>query len=141
MSQEPVAATLQDANEFEIAGPIVISYSSTSITGTPLLSYKDAERDVRFSGDEITRSGTPVGELVTITLENVPDAFVRTFTLVVPRVRLQTGDQTGDPPAFDTVGVETTDRSGAFVPPPGPTGVLQTYRVHQLRGVARFLVP
>ncbi|HLZ38467.1 MAG TPA: hypothetical protein VKP64_12100, partial [Mycobacteriales bacterium] len=62
MSQEPVAATLQYANQFDIAGPIVISYFSTSIKGTPLLSYKDAERDLRFSGDEITRSDTPVGE-------------------------------------------------------------------------------
>jgi len=77
-----------------------------------------------------------VGELVTVTLENVVDAFVRTFTLLVPKIRLSMGDQVD----FDTLGIVTTDRSGAFVAPPGPTGVLQTYRLHQLRGVAQAAI-
>ena len=76
---------------------------------------------------------TPLGELVTVTLENVVDAVVRTFTLLVPKIRLSMGDQVD----FDTLGIFTSDRSGAFVPPPGPTGVLQTYSLHQLRGVAQ----
>ncbi len=140
MSQEPGAATtskqLEDANLFNITGPIVINYSTSSIAGVPLFSYKDAELDLSFNGDDITRVDTLLGELVTVTLENVVDAFIRTFTLLVPKIRLCMGDQVN----FDTLGIETIDRSGAFTLPPGPTGVLQTYRSHQLQGVAEAVV-
>jgi len=137
MAQEQIAVTtpnqLAEANLFNITGPIVINYSASSIAGVPTFSYKDAERDLQFSGDEVTRIDAPVGELVTVTLENVVDAFVRTFTLLVPRIMLSMGDQVD----FETLGILTTDRSNAFVPPPGPTGLLQTYSLHQLRGVAQ----
>jgi hypothetical protein len=140
MSQEPAAATtskqLEDANLFNITGPIVINYTTTSIAGEPTFSYKDAELDLNFSGADITRADSPLGELVTVTLENVVDAFVRTFTLLVPKVRLCIGDQ--EP--FDTLGIETVDRSGAFTLPPGPTGVLQVYRSHQLHGEAQAVL-
>jgi hypothetical protein len=139
MSQESGAATasaqVEEGNVFNVTGPIVIHYSRTSITGAPLFSYKDGELDVSFSGgDDIIRSNTPLGEIVTVILDNVPDAFIRTFTLLVPKIRLRIDDQV----SFDTLGIETIDRSGAHVLPPGPTGVLQTYRSHQLHGVAEF---
>jgi hypothetical protein len=70
---------------------------------------------------------------VTVTLADIPDAHVVTLTLVVPEIRLPSGDEA----AFKTLAIVTTDRSGAFVPPPGPAGVLQTYRVLRLEGVAR----
>ena len=137
MSQQQIAVTtpnqLAEANLFNITGPIVINYSASSIAGVPTFSYKDAEHDLQFSGDEVARMDTPLGELVTVTLENVVDAVVRTFTLLVPKIRLSMGDQVD----FDTLGILTSDRSGAFVPPPGPTGVLQTYSLHQLGGVAQ----
>jgi hypothetical protein len=132
MAQEQIAVTAPnqlEANLFNITGPIVINYSATSITGVPTFSYKDAERDLQFSGDEVTRIDAPVGELVTVTLETVADAFVRTFTLLVPRIRLSMGDQVD----FETLGILTTNLTG-LVP---PTGLLQTYSLHQLRGVAQ----
>jgi hypothetical protein len=132
---EAIAKQLVDANLFDIAGPIRIDYSSTSITGVPLVSYKDADLDLNFQDGEITRIQTPQGELVTVTLDNVVDAFTRTFTLIVPSIRLHRG-QTVE---FTTLGFETTDRSGAFVPAPGPSGVLQTYQVYQLRGTAQHV--
>jgi hypothetical protein len=130
-----IANQLVDANLFDITGPIRINYSSTSISGVPLVSYKDADLDLNFQNDEITRIQTPLGELVTVTLQNVVDAFTRTFTLVVPSIRLPRGQQV----EFTTLGVETTDRSGAFVGAPGPSGVLQTYEVYQLRGTAQHV--
>ena len=36
-------AGLADANLFEISGPIVIRYATSSFTGDPRLSYADAE--------------------------------------------------------------------------------------------------
>jgi hypothetical protein len=133
MAQEQIAVTtpnqLAAANLFNITGPIVINYSATSIAGVPTFSYKDAERDLQFSGDEVARIDAPVGELVTVILETVADAFVRTFTLLVPRVRLSMGDQVD----FETLGILTTNLTG-LVPQPG---LLQTYSWHQLRGVAQ----
>jgi hypothetical protein len=128
-------ARLGEANLFDITGPIVVNYSRTSIAGVPLLSYKDGERTLNFSDTEITRVDVAVGELVTVTLDNVVDAFVRTFTILVPKVKLGMGQEV----EFDAVGVETVDHSGAFVPAPGPRGVLQTYRVHDLHGVAQLV--
>ena len=126
---------LADANLFEISGPIAISYSTTSFTGDARFSYTDAERSLSFAGAEITRDAALGGELVTVTLDQVADAFVRTFTVLVPRVTLGQGDQV----EFDAVWIETVDSSGAFVPAPGPEGVLQTYRVHDLHGVAQVV--
>jgi len=73
---------------------------------------------------------------VTVTVQIVPDALVRTMTLIVPTVRLSAGEELD----LETIVIETTDRSSAFVPPPGPAGVLQTYRIHQLRGNAQYVV-
>ena len=56
--------------------------------------------------------------------------------LLVPTVRLTRGAVVD----FETIAFETTDTSGAFVPAPGPEGVLQTYRIHQLRGSAQEVV-
>ncbi len=131
----PTATRLGEANLFDITGPIVVSYSRSSITGVPLLSYSDGEVTLNFSGDEITRVDVAIGELVTVTLADVVDAFVRTFTILVPRVKLGMGEEV----EFDAVGIETVDRSLAFVPSPGPEGVLQTYRVHDLHGVAQLV--
>jgi len=126
-------ATLGDANQFDITGPIVINYSRNSITGGPLRSYTDAERWLNFSDTEITQVDVPAGELVTVILQDVVDAVVRTFTLVIPKIRLNMGEEV----EFDAIGIETVDRSLAFVPAPGPSGVLQTYRLHDLHGVAQ----
>jgi hypothetical protein len=139
MTDQPEAVSkttqLNEANLFDFTGPIVINYSRSSIAGRPQLSYADAERSLNFSGEEITRVDVAVGELVTVTLEDLVDAFVRTFTILVPKVQLAGGGEV----EFDTVGLETVDRSGAFVGAPGPQGVLQTYRMHDLHGVAKLV--
>lgn len=137
MSQEQevdVVQGLEDANQFSTTGPIVIGYSRSSLSGKPQLSYKDAELDIQFSGEEITQTESPVGELVTVTLKFAVDAFLRSFTLVVPKIRLALGDDVG----FTTFGFETMDVSEAFVRPPGK-GVKQTYKLHELTGVAQVV--
>ena len=113
----------------------MISYSATSLTGVPQLSYEDAELDLNFSGDDITRQDTCLGEIVTVTLKNlVPvDGPLHTFTLLVPKTRLSMGDQV----SFDTLGIEMIE-SAARLTPPSPR-VLQVYRSHQLQGVAELI--
>jgi hypothetical protein len=139
MSQDPEAVTtseqLGEANEFNVTGPIVIGYSRTTFIGVPQLSYKDAELDLNFSGDDITGQDTFLGEIITVTLENlVPgDGPLRTFTLLVPKIRLRMGDQV----LFDTLGIETIDSSAGFSPQ--SSRALQTYRSHRLQGVATLI--
>ena len=62
MAQDPGAVTtseqLGEANDFNITGPIVINYSRTTFIGVPQFSYKDAELNLNFSGDDITRFRT-----------------------------------------------------------------------------------
>jgi hypothetical protein len=128
---------LVDANTFDVDGPIRAQFSSSSIRGIPLMSYEDAGLDLTFEGDEITQTETVLGQLVTVTLEEAVDAFVRTFTLILPTIRVA-DDEVAE---FEALGIETTDRSGAFVPPGGPAGVLQTNRVYQLHGNARWVEP
>jgi hypothetical protein len=124
---------LVEATLFDIVGPIQINFSRSSISGVPLLSYRDAELDLHFQGEEITVTTSSVGDLVIVPLQTVVDAFTRTFTLILPSIRVTRGGEA----EFETVGIETTDRSGSFVPSPGPEGVLQTYRIHQLHGVGQ----
>lgn len=82
-----------------------------------------------------------IGEAVSVPVEQVVDAWVRTVTLIVPRVRVPRGDRMEfERVEFETIAVYTTDRSVAFVPPGQVAGVLQTYRTVQLAGTATFLV-
>lgn len=131
------SGSLEEPDVFDIKGPIAINFATTSFTGTPRFSYKDAELELSFEGDQITITATPIGLLATVTLEDAVDAFVRTFTLVVPKITLA---NTGDQVEFDATGIELIDRSGAFVPAPGPLGVLQVSRLHQLHGTAQLII-
>ena len=124
---------LPEANLFDITGPIRINYSSSSIAGQPLLSYKDAERDLTFAGEELDRKSTPIGELVTVTVQIHPDVCQVRISLLVPGINVPPGEEV----PFDTVVIETVDRSQAHVLPPGPAGVVQTYQFHQVRGTAQ----
>jgi hypothetical protein len=124
-----------EADQFEVTGPVRATFATTSFAGPAQLTYRDAEFTLSFSGPEITRTPTPVGELVSVLLDSVVDRQVRMFTLLVPRVRLRRGEEVG----FTTVGIATTDRARAFVPPFGPVGALHGYQTYQLSGVARVL--
>jgi hypothetical protein len=136
MTQDAASAVaLREANKFDISGAIAISYSTTSIEGKPLFSYRDADCDRQFSGEEITRvEEANLGAFVTVVLHAEPDNFVRSFTLVVPAVR---GDENSET-AFSTFGFETVARQtiagSANLP-----GVQHTYQVHQLSGIAKVV--
>jgi hypothetical protein len=79
----------QQANLFELSGDdIQITYSSSSFTGLPLFSYRDASINLQFSGQEIRSVTTEIGELLTVTLEQIPDLRTVTFTLILPVVNV-----------------------------------------------------
>jgi hypothetical protein len=113
---------------------VQISYSTSSITGKPLLTYKDSKGARSFMGDEIRTQNTDMGTLVTVTLETVTDLRTVTLTLLVPAINLD-----GSAKEFKTIAIRTTNKTtiggGSFV-----KGVVQFYEVIDLKGTANSVV-
>ncbi len=127
-------ARRQRPNHFELegAGQTSITYSTSSIAGTPQLSYKDADREASFSGDEIRSSRNALlGTLVSVDLANRPDQDTLILVLVVPTVNL---DDSGTA-KIRTFAVLTTHRT-SIGGPDLVDGQLQTYKTVNLRGTA-----
>jgi hypothetical protein len=124
-----------EANTYELQNRTVsVSFSATSITGDPLLHYKDRNREVNARGDEIRVVETEIGTVVSITLEPDADAGSLIFSVIIPRVVLapRDGEQ-----SVVTEGIYTRSR----LPPRLPASVqLQTYDVVKLKGSASFVV-
>ncbi|MGH3915243.1 MAG: hypothetical protein ACRDTC_17825 [Pseudonocardiaceae bacterium] len=111
-----------------------IVYSTSSITGEPQLTYRDRMHDLSFRGDDISTTASPLGTLVTVVLESIPDSHTFTASLVLPDINL--GDR--QVIRFKTMVVLTTNLTSIG----GPTlviGPLQTYQVVKLTGVAQHV--
>ncbi|MBN1206246.1 MAG: hypothetical protein JXB05_15120 [Myxococcaceae bacterium] len=121
-------------NQFELRNRrISVSFSATSITGDPLLHYKDRLREVDARGKEIRQVETEIGTLVSVTLEPDADAGALIFTLLIPRVIL--ASTTSEQPIV-TQALLTRSRF-----PRLPTSAqLQTYEAVELKGRATFVV-
>jgi len=79
----------QQANLFELSRDnIQVTYSSTSMAGTPLFNYRDGSINRLFSGEEIRCVRTEIGDLLTVTLEQILDLRMVTFTLILPVVNV-----------------------------------------------------
>ncbi|WP_225410259.1 hypothetical protein [Stigmatella hybrida] len=122
------------ANTFAVRNRrISVTFSATSITGEPLLHYRDGQREVSARGDDIRQAETEIGTLVSITLEPDADAGALLFTVLIPRVSLAAALSSQ---ALSTVGFLTRSR----LPPRLPANVqLQTYEVEALKGTATFV--
>jgi hypothetical protein len=71
--------------------------------GGSLLEYSGVEGDFIFSGNDIQRQASPVGTLMTVTLQRTPDAGDLTFSLALPPVKMAGKREQ----AFDTIAVKT----------------------------------
>ena len=113
-------------------GDVRIVFSETSITGKAQFTYHDETRDVTASGTEIAVERGPLGRLVTVTLESVPDLHTITATLVLPDL----GGLSAPITPFRTVVVLTTNRTS--IGGPGlVTGPIQLYTVVRGDGTAQ----
>lgn len=123
------------ANLFELSGgSIQISYSSTSILGGPIFSYRDNQLSRSFRGKEVRLQDTEVGQLITVTLETIPDLRTVTFSLVLPVVTVM---PQSNGICIKVPGITTTTPTTIAGPPPGPQ---QLYSVVNLSGTAQFIV-
>src|SRR5262245_21077186 len=85
-------------NLFEVSGyGIQVTYSTTSLDGQPHFNYQDTHQSKLFIGNQIHTETTELGTLVSVLLQQTPDAGSTTFTLVVPRINLR---------QFDTVNID-----------------------------------
>ena len=124
---------LEQANLFELAyGSIQVTFSSTSITGRPLLSYRDHNLQLNFEGEEIDIRDTQIGQLITVTLETIPDLRTVTFTMILPLVNVmrQSGGIRVSVPGIRTI------THTPLVPGPGAE---KTYATVNLEGTAQFV--
>lgn len=137
-TQSPRAT--EEPNLYELQGDDTeITYSTSSFAGPPQLSYRgpgfstDQRLDLIFSGDEIRVQEHEIGQLVTVTLETVPDSNTWTLTLPIPEFRLD-----GNESQCSTVAIVTTHLGS--IAPPTLTGQLQTFQALRLSGTASRVV-
>jgi hypothetical protein len=117
--------------QFEHNG-LHISYSTSSISGKPLFSYKDAQQEQNFTGDEIRTQETELGTLVTVSVKKTVDTGYTSFTLILPNVHLGNTQQ-----PINALAIEVQHRSGQLP----VVGSLDTYQhVYHLHGSASFVL-
>lgn len=111
-----------------------VTYSTTSIIGVPMLTYKDAKKRLTFSGNAIRISQTEIGDQVTVTINEVPDLLSVTLTLLIPVINLSDTR----PVKFWTKAIFTTHKTTIG----GPNlvkGAVQSYRSEAVIGNASFV--
>jgi hypothetical protein len=139
----PFSANTQSSKEqppvpnlYQLQGAdLQVTYNTTGRTGKPHFTYKDASQTLSFTGDQIRKTQTEIGTLVTVTIHMTVDTGSTSFTLLVPTVNLASESQ---PPAeIHTVGITTIHRFS--VVPAGRLGQTETYAVTQLSGTATLV--
>lgn len=110
---------------------------STELTlstgGEASLVFVNGGAELSFKGDAIRRGSVEIGELLTVTLEAVPDLHVVTLTVLIPAINLH-----HDEASFSTHAIITEHRTSIG----GPAlvqGPLHRYETRQLEGVASFV--
>jgi hypothetical protein len=110
-----------------------VTFSTTSIDGTPRFDYHDSHRTRSFVGDEIRAEQTEIGTLVSVTIDLTVDSGSTTFSLLVPTVNL--GNAVSTP--ISTIGI-TTHHKFSLIPSLN-LGQTEMYTVTQLTGTAEAL--
>ena len=133
---ESIMEDLKEPNLYELScDGVELTYSTSSSDGSVRFSFREAERNLDFSGEQIRTRATDLGTEVTVGLEAIADLRTVTLTLLVPAINL--GKETEV--RFATAAIETTNHTTIG----GPrliTGPLQTYRVIELHGTAKSVL-
>jgi hypothetical protein len=104
------------ANFFRLSGDsISVDYVTGTQTGSSL-SYRDDELDRRFTDEEFEVENTRLGQLITVTLREIPDFEVVTFTLVLPAIAVTDWNTPID---IKVAGITVTHRTTIAGPQPG----------------------
>lgn len=149
-----VPVCLKRPTRFDLCGPgVSIVYSTETIDGSPLFTFRDGNRTADARGDEIHATATALGTEVTVALDPHGGGFDEDWmdtglqlptlradvriTLLIPEISLL-GDADAE---FETVAIETTriwttpdDVGDGYTP-----GQVQTYRSIPLYGIAALV--
>jgi hypothetical protein len=127
--------TREEPNLFELrSGNIKITYSTSSLSGQPLFTYKHRRQTLTFHGEEIRQSDSEIGRQITVTIEQIPDLQTVTFTLLLPDINLE-----GTETPFRAVGITTITRT-SIGGPDLVKGPIQTYLPRMFWGTARQVI-
>jgi hypothetical protein len=127
--------TREEPNVFELrSGNIKITYSTTSLNGQPLFTYKERRQTLTFHGEQIRQSDSEIGRQITVTIEQIPDLRTVTFTLLLPDIHLDATET-----RFRTVGITTITRT-SIGGPDLVKGPIQTYLPRVFWGTARQVI-
>ncbi len=122
-------------NLFQLTGShIHITYTSSSIDGTPTMTYQDPYQGMSFQGAQIHEVECDLGTLVSVTLRMTVDTGSTSLSVFIPRARIEQGTMT----AIHTDCVTTVHRFSAI--PSFNLGQLDTYSVVPLHGTAQYVV-
>jgi hypothetical protein len=122
------STTPRAANLYELSGHGTrVSYSSSSISGRPILTYEHQGKSQSFQGDALRVLETEIGSLVTVTLEAVPDLHVVTLSVLVPPVNVE-----GTEARVETESIRTTARTSIAGPSlvKGQVNIYETVKLH-----------
>jgi hypothetical protein len=138
MSSAPVVQSFTAPNHYQLSGGgISITYLPVGAGGLAHLQYQDAQRTLNFSGDQIRTVEVPdIGTVVSVTLTITVDTGSTTFSVLIPRVTLQS--TTGASAHIRTEGITTAHRFS--VVPAFNLGQDELYTVTPLRGTASSVI-
>ena len=136
-----MAATLVTPDDFVLGTDdeqVSVTYSTSGITPPSLTYHNEADQTGvgTYTGAQVRAAQSELGDLITVTLEEIPDAHRRTLTLLVPAVYLDAG-QAADGITIETLVVWMTHREGRHA-----REQVQTYdQERRISGTARRVGP
>ena len=138
MSAAPVTQSFTAPNHYQLSGGgISITYLPVGAGGLAHLQYQDAQRTLNFSGNQIRTVEVPdIGTVVSVTLTITVDSGSTTFSVLIPRVTLQSA--TGSSAHIRTDGITTVHRFSLV--PAFNLGQDELYTVTPLRGTASSVI-
>lgn len=116
---------------------VSVTYTTYGIVGPSLTYHHEADPTGvgTYRGDKVRTAQSELGDLVTVTLEEVPDARRRTLTLLVPAIYLDP-DQTANGIGVETLVIWTTTLGGREA-----RGQTQRYEERRVSGTAKWVGP
>lgn len=123
--------SLTQANHFELSrGPLQITYSN--IIGTPIFNCRIKQQHWVFRGSEIQIQNTHIGQLITVTLEDVPEDGEVIFTLILPIITVKSA---ATETRIQVIGITTRKTSLAYY---HQSSSQPNYSIVNLHGTAQF---
>ena len=134
--EQPQPLQVAVPNMYHLHGHhLQITYSTTSLTGQPLLTYQDAHQAKSFRGDEIRAMPCDLGTLVSVTVHTTIDMGSTTVSIFIPRMQIDQGTTA----AVHTYAVTTLHNLS--IAPQHSRGQLDTYSITKLHGTAQVVFP